>query len=107
MYLKDCNFQSCNGNIYEFCEKNNLYFEVIKDMSKVLLFDNKKSVIAFLSKPENKTEKRLDKFMNYNFIVKNYWLGNDVVIHSRRLIDYDMKSDNTEIVILKYKQCLH
>ncbi len=103
MFLKDFYFHNWDGNIYDWCKKNDINFEMIVNTSEVLLFDTKKDVVSFLSKPENKTEERIDKFMNYNFTVKNSWVGNDIVIHSRRLIDYDLESDDLEIYILKYK----
>lgn len=63
--------------------------------TEVIEFDNRSDLNKFLLNVDNRSETE-----NSNeFIVTNICFNN-IVVHVRRYIDYEMESDNTEIVIL-------
>jgi hypothetical protein len=103
MTLNNYKYENLDGNIFQWCNENNINFDIIEKTSEVLEFNNKAEVESFLRKHENTSQRFKEGKLDFNFIATNSWVGSDVVIHQRRMIDYSLESDNEEILILLYK----
>ena len=94
--LANYKFENFDGNLFEYCNKKGINFDVFKKTAEVLEF-NSSELHNWINKKENKSEKTSE----YEFIVKNDTVGNDCVVHKRRIINQNEDSEEYYVLLIK------